>query len=172
MHEIKQLLGRITELDDLDIEKRRGLVLDASDASSADPARVHGIESAEQVESPAAAATPSARRSAAASRTSWPRTRRRACLTTGCRYSAVSPGDGHTPCASICRGTSAGGTARHWAAALAVDPDLVHRLTALRSSRAPQAFTDRHPGDRRPRSCGSPRSRHDGTPPDTARARC
>jgi hypothetical protein len=139
------------------------------------------------VESPVAAATPSARRSAAASRTSWPRTRRRACwpafaanrceprracLTTGCRYSAVSPGDGHTPCASICRGTSAGGTARHWAAALAVDPDLVHRLTALRSSRAPQAFTDRHPGDRRPRSCGSPRSRHDGTRPDTARARC
>ncbi len=97
MHEIKQLLGRITELDDLDIEKRRGLVLDASDASSADPARVHGIESAEQVESPVAAATPSARRSAAASRTSWPRTRRRACwpafAANRCEPSARVPDD-------------------------------------------------------------------------------
>lgn len=57
MDKIKQFLGRITELDDHELEELRGLILDASDAFSTDPARVHGIESAERLESLAAAAT-------------------------------------------------------------------------------------------------------------------
>ena len=57
MDKIKQLLARITELDDTQLEELRGLILDASDAFSSDPRRVHGVESAEQLESLAAAAT-------------------------------------------------------------------------------------------------------------------
>ena len=57
MDEIKQLLGRITALNDHELEELRGLILDASDALSTDPARVLGVEGAEQLESLAAAAT-------------------------------------------------------------------------------------------------------------------
>ncbi|MDT0276711.1 major capsid protein [Blastococcus goldschmidtiae] len=57
MDRIKDLLGRITELADDELEELRGLILDAADTFNVDPTRVHGVESTEKLESLAAAAT-------------------------------------------------------------------------------------------------------------------